>query len=50
MLLAALTSATFAHEGHNHNPAANEMNTSAKVFLASLDETQTKAAKFEFEN
>ncbi|MFT6182341.1 MAG: hypothetical protein ACJAQT_004488 [Akkermansiaceae bacterium] len=50
MLLAALTSATFAHEGHNHNPAANEMNTSTKVFLASLDETQTKAAKFEFEN
>lgn len=50
ILLAALTSSVFAHEGHNHNPAAGEMNTAAKVFLASLDETQAKAAKFKFKN
>ena len=50
ILLATLTSAVFAHEGHNHNPAADEMNQAAKVFLASLDEPQSKAAKFEFKN
>lgn len=50
ILLATLTSAVFAHEGHNHNPAAEEMNNAATVFLASLDETQSKAAKFEFKN
>jgi len=50
ILLATLTSAVFAHEGHTHNPAADEMNKAATVFLASLDETQSKAAKFEFKN
>ncbi len=50
ILLATLTSAVFAHEGHNHNPAADEMNKAATVFLASLDEPQSKAAKFDFKN
>jgi hypothetical protein len=50
ILFAALTSSIFAHEGHNHNPAAAEMNTAANVFLSSLDETQKKAAIFEFKN
>ena len=35
-ILATLTTAVFAHEGHNHNPAAAEMNEAATVFLASL--------------
>ncbi|MEN8774143.1 MAG: DUF3500 domain-containing protein, partial [Akkermansiaceae bacterium] len=50
IILSILTSAVFAHEGHNHNPAAAEMNKAATVFLASLDETQRKAASFEFKN
>ena len=50
ILLATLTSAVFAHEGHNHNPAASEMIKASKVFLASLDQTQSKAAQFEFKN
>ncbi len=50
IILAALTSAALAHEGHSHNPATEEMTTAATVFLASLDETQSKAAKFEFKN
>ena len=39
-ILATLTTAVFAHEGHNHNPAAAEMNEAATVFLASLDGAQ----------
>ena len=35
-ILATLTTAVFAHEGHNHNPAAAEMNEAATVFLARL--------------
>lgn len=50
ILLATLTSAVFAHEGHSHNPAADEMNKAAQVFLSSLDETQAKAAQFDFKN
>ncbi|MDB4370362.1 DUF3500 domain-containing protein, partial [Akkermansiaceae bacterium] len=50
IILATLTSVVFAHEGHNHNPAAVEMNKAATVFLASLDETQRKAASFDFKN
>jgi len=50
ILLATLTSAVFAHEGHNHNPAASEMIKASTVFLASLDQTQSKAAQFEFKN
>lgn len=49
-ILATLTTAVFAHEGHNHNPAAAEMNEAATVFLASLDGAQRKAASFEFKN
>ena len=49
-ILATLTTAVFAHEGHNHNPAAAEMNEAAAVFLASLDGAQRKAASFEFKN
>ena len=49
-ILATLTTAAFAHEGHNHNPAAAEMNEAATVFLASLDGAQRKAASFEFKN
>jgi hypothetical protein len=49
-ILATLTTAVFAHEGHNHNPAAAEMNKAATVFLASLDGTQRKAASFKFDN
>jgi hypothetical protein len=44
------SSLAFGHEGHSHNPATSEMTGAAKVFLASLDETQGKAAKFEFKN
>ena len=50
ILLATLTSAVFAHEGHNHNPAASEMIKASTVFLASLDQTQSKAAQFKFKN
>ena len=50
IILATLTTAVFAHEGHNHNPAAAEMNEAATVFLASLDGAQRKAASFEFKN
>ena len=50
LLLAALTTSLFAHEGHSHNPAATEMKQAAQVWLASLDETQRKAAQFEFKN
>jgi hypothetical protein len=49
-ILATLTTAVFAHEDHNHNPAAAEMNEAATVFLASLDGAQRKAASFEFKN
>ena len=49
-ILATLTTAVFAHEGHNHNPAAAEMNEAATVFLASLDGAQRKAASFEFKD
>jgi len=44
------SSLAFGHEGHSHNPATSEMTGAAKVFLASLDETQSKAARFEFKN
>tara|TARA_B100001057_G_scaffold443025_1_gene478824 strand:+ start:1814 stop:2824 length:1011 start_codon:yes stop_codon:yes gene_type:complete len=50
IILATLTTAVFAHEGHNHNPAAAEMKEAATIFLASLDEKQRKAASFEFKN
>ena len=50
IILATLTTAVFAHEGHNHNPAAAEMNEAATVFLASLDGAQRKAASFEFKD
>jgi hypothetical protein len=50
ILLAALTSASLAHEGHSHNPATEEMSKAASVFLASLSETQAKAAQFDFKN
>ena len=49
-ILATLTTAVFAHEDHNRNPAAAEMNEAATVFLASLDGAQRKAASFEFKN
>ena len=49
-ILATLTTAVFAHEDHNHNPAAAEMNEAATVFLASLDGAQRKAASFEFKD
>lgn len=44
------SSLALGHEGHSHNPATSEMTGAAKVFLASLDETQNKAARFEFKN
>ena len=44
------SSLALGHEGHSHNPATSEMTGAAKVFLASLDETQSKAARFEFKN
>jgi len=44
------SSLAFGHEGHSHNPATAEMSGAAKVFLATLDETQSKAAQFEFKN
>ncbi|YCM44936.1 DUF3500 domain-containing protein [Verrucomicrobiaceae bacterium 227] len=44
------TTLAFGHEGHSHNPATSEMTGAGKVFLASLDETQSKAAQFEFKN
>lgn len=44
------SSLAFGHEGHSHNPATSEMSGAATVFLASLDEIQSKAAKFEFKN
>lgn len=45
VVLAPLVS---AHEGHSHNPATAEMTNAATVFLASLDESQSKGARFEF--
>ena len=50
ILFATLSSFAFAHEGHRHNPAVAEMSETAKVLLASLDEAQTKAAKFPFKD
>ncbi|MGD1978515.1 MAG: DUF3500 domain-containing protein [Akkermansiaceae bacterium] len=50
LLLTALVSSVFAHEGHLHNPAASEMNKAATVFLASLNDEQRKSASFEFKN
>jgi hypothetical protein len=37
----------FAHEGAHH-PTTAEMTNAASVFLKTLDETQSKSAKFEF--
>lgn len=52
--LISLTLATspllLAHEGHNHNPVTEEMTGAAQVFLASLDESQGKVARFEFKS
>jgi len=51
LFLVLLTQATFGHEDHlPQNPAVKEMTSAAKVFLASLDDTQKKAASFEFKN
>lgn len=50
LLSLALTPLAFAHEGHAHNPATVEMTEAASVFLASLDDSQAKTAKFEFKN
>ena len=39
-----------AHAGHAHNPATEEMAGAARIFLASLDESQAGAARYEFKN
>lgn len=50
LLITALVSSAFAHDGHLHNPAASEMNKAATLFLASLDDAQRKTTSFAFKN
>ncbi len=49
-LILAFAAPLFGHDGHLHNPAAEEMSVAAKAFLSSLDEVQTKAAKIDFKS
>ncbi|MDA7876784.1 DUF3500 domain-containing protein [Akkermansiaceae bacterium] len=48
-ILLCSAASLFAHEGHHHTATA-EMTNAASTFLKSLDDSQSKAAKFEFKN